>query len=85
MWLGNGNKDYNYYEYCSLFRYEYVLSLCMCVICSTVINVYSCDLELLMKNKLYLAFFFLGCHPQHMEVTRLGLNRSYSSWPTLQL
>ena len=43
----------------------------MCVICSTVINVYSCDLELLMKNKLHLAFFFLGCHPQHMEVTSL--------------
>ena len=29
-------------------------------------------------------FCFLGLHSRHMEVTRLGPNRSYSCWPTPQ-
>ena len=35
---------------------------------------------------LFLAFLFvcLGPHPRHMVVPRLGLNRSYSCWPTPQ-
>ena len=32
----------------------------------------------------FFLFFFLGPHPQHLEVPRLGVNQSYSCWPTPQ-
>ena len=31
-----------------------------------------------------ISFFFLGQHPQHTEVPRLGVIQSYSRWPTPQ-
>ena len=31
---------------------------------------------------MYVCIYFLGSHPQHMELPRQGSNWSYSSWPT---